>query len=100
MVSEMIKILRLEKIHTIPRCFQYRFTGQMDAPSSWKIVKLVFLWKPDAERKKGIRSYRAIALTSVMSWWYTPFVMMCMEKEKVPETWHRLRIGGINKITC
>ena len=36
--------------------------GQMEAPSSWKIVKLVFLRKPDAEPKKGIRSYRAIAL--------------------------------------
>ena len=40
--------------------------GQMDAPSSLKIVKLVFLRKLDAEPKEGIRRYRAIALTSVM----------------------------------
>ena len=30
-------------------------------------MKLVFLRKPDAEPRKGIRSYRAAALTSVMS---------------------------------
>ena len=66
-VSEMIKQLPLEKIYTITRCFQERFMHQMEAPSSWKIVKLVFLRKPDAESKKGIRSNRAIALTSVTS---------------------------------
>ena len=60
----MIQHLPLEKICTITRCFQERFLGQMDALSSWKIVKLVFLRKPDAEPKKGMRSYRAIALTS------------------------------------
>ena len=42
----------------IARCSQERFLGQMEAPSSWKIVKLVFLRKPDAEPKKRIRSYR------------------------------------------
>ena len=26
--------------------------------------------------------------------------MMRMEKEKVPETWNRLRMGGINNISC
>ena len=42
-VSEMIKQLPLEKICKIMQCFQERFMGQMEAPSSWKIVKLVFL---------------------------------------------------------
>ena len=41
-VSDMIKQLPLEKIYTDTKCFQDRFVGQMDAPSSWKIVKLVF----------------------------------------------------------
>ena len=45
-------------------------------------MKLVFL-KPDTEPKKGIRSFRAIALTSVMSKWYASCVMMRMEEEKV-----------------
>ena len=66
-VSEMIKQLSLEKINTITKCFQERFMGQMEAPSSWKVVKLVFLLKLDAEPKKGIRSCKATALTSVFS---------------------------------
>ena len=69
-VSEMIKQLPLEKICTITRCFQERFMGQMEAPSSWKMVKVVFLKKPHAKPKKGMRSYKAIALTSVFSTWY------------------------------
>ena len=56
--------------------------GQMDAPGSWKIVKFVFLRKEDAEPKKGIRSYRAIALSSVVSNRYASCVMMRMEKGK------------------
>ena len=42
-VCEMIKKLPMEKIYTIARCFQERFMGLMESPSSWKIVKLVFL---------------------------------------------------------
>ena len=49
-VSEMIQRLPMEKIYTITRCFQERC-----------------LRKPDAAPTKGIRSYRATALTSVMS---------------------------------
>ena len=41
--------------------------GQEGAPNSWRIVKLDFLRKPDAEPQKRIRSCRAIALASVMS---------------------------------
>ena len=40
-VSEMTKQLPLEKIYTIMKCFQERFSGQVEAPSWWKIVKLV-----------------------------------------------------------
>ena len=58
-VSEMINHLPVEKIYTITRCFQERFLGQMDAPSSWKIVKLVFPEKPDVEPKKRIRSKKS-----------------------------------------
>ena len=45
----------------VTRCFQERFMG------TWKVVKLVFLRKPDAAPTKGIRSYRATVLLSVMS---------------------------------
>ena len=98
-VSEMIKQLPLEKIYTVTKCFQERFMGQMEAPSSWKIVKLVFLRKPDAEPKKGIRSYRAIALTSVMWKWYASCIALRLEKEKEPESWNTLHVGGVDG-TC
>ena len=81
-VSEMIKQLPQEKIYEVTMCFQQRFMGKMEAPNSWKIVKLVFLRKPDAAPKKGIRSYRAIALTSVMSKWYAACLIQLLEKEK------------------
>ena len=47
--------------------------------------------------KEGIRRCRAIALTSVMSKWYASCVMIRMEKEREPETWKRLHMGGVNK---
>ena len=73
----MIQILLLEKIYTLARCFQ-----------------------EDAEPKKEIRSYRAIALSSVVSKRYASCVMMRMEKDKEPETWKRLHMEGVNNISC
>ena len=58
-VSKMIKRLPLEKIHIITMCFQERLMDQMDAPSSWKFVKLVFLRNPDGEPKKGIQKLQS-----------------------------------------
>ena len=66
-VNGIFQQLPLEKFYIITRCFQERFMGQMEAPSSQKTVKLVFLRNPDAEPQKGIMCYRAIALTWVMS---------------------------------
>ena len=74
--------------------------GLTEAPSSWKIVKLVFLRKPDAEPKKGIGSYRAIALTPVMSKWYASCIILRLEKEKAPEYLKKLHVGGIDGISC
>ena len=68
--------------------------GQTESPSSWKVVKLVFLRKPDAAPEKGIRSYRAIALTSVMSKWYARCILLRLEKEKEPEKWKNRHVGG------
>ena len=50
-VSEMIKNMPMEKIYTIARWVQERTMGQMESPNSWKVVKLVFLRKPDAVSK-------------------------------------------------
>ena len=52
-VSEMIKQQPQEQICEITKCFQERFMELGEAPSSWRIVKLVFLRKPDAAPKKG-----------------------------------------------
>ena len=52
-VSEMVKRLPMEKIYTVTKCFQERFLGQMESPSSWKVVKLVFLRKPVQPRLQG-----------------------------------------------
>ena len=95
-VSEMIKQLPVEKICTFTRCFQERFMGQMESPSSWKIVILVFLNKPDA----GIRSCRAIALTSVMSKWYASCIILRLEREKELENWKNLHVAGVDGISC
>ena len=54
-----------------------------EAPISRTVVKLVFLRKPDADlKKKGIRSYRATALTSVMSKWYAACISLRLVIEK------------------
>ena len=51
-VTEMIKQLLVEEIFICCEVFSGTLMGQMDAPSSWKIVRLVSLRKPDAEPKK------------------------------------------------
>ena len=79
-VSEMIKQLPQEKVYIMLKCFQERFMGQMEAPSSWKIVKLVFLRKPRCGSKERDRSCMATALTSVMSKWYASCIMLRLEK--------------------
>ena len=99
-VREMIKQLPQEKIYIITKCFQERVMGQMEAPSSCKIVKLVLSPKPDAESTKGIRSYRAIALASVMSKWYAACDIRRLEKETEPESWKRSHVAGIDGISC
>ena len=71
------------KIYEIKRCFQDQFREPEGAPSSWKIMKLMFPRKPGAAPKKGIRSYRAIALTSVMSKWFAACVILRLERERV-----------------
>ena len=40
--------------------------GDGDAPESWTVAKHAFLRKPDAAAKKGIKGFKAIALTAVM----------------------------------
>ena len=99
-VSEMIKQLPQEKIYIITKFFQERFMGQTEAPSSWKIVKRVFLRKPDTEPTKGIRSYWATALTLVMSTWYAACIILRMEKGVELESWKKLHVVKNEGISC
>ena len=73
LVSEMLKRLPLARVCEVAKFFQERFIGRAEAR---KIVQLVFLRKPVVEPMKGIRSFRAIALTAVMSKWYVTCVTL------------------------
>ena len=70
LVSEMVRELPMETVGEIPLWFGKRFRGECRTPAAWKILRLVFLKKPDAEREKGIRECRAIALMWVLEKWY------------------------------
>ena len=45
--------------------FQKRFQGDCRAPEAWRILRLVFLKKPDARLEKGLRGFRAVVLLCV-----------------------------------
>ena len=59
-----------------------------------------FLRKPDGAPEKGIRSYRAIALTSVMSKWFASCILLFLEKEKELVKLKNLHVGGMDGIRC
>ena len=59
---------------------------------------MVLLRKPDAEPRKGIISYRAVALTSVMSLWYATRIILVEKKE--PREMKQVHVGGIDGISC
>ena len=60
----------------------------------------MFLRKPDAAPTEGIRSYRATALTPVMSKWYASCILLRLENEKEPKKWKKLHIGELDGISC
>ena len=47
-----------------------------------------------------MRSYRAVALTSVMSKWCANCIILRLERESEPEGWKQLHVGGIDGISC
>ena len=51
-------------------------------------------------RRKEIRSYRAVALTSVVSKWYVSCIILRLEQEREPENWKKLDVGGLNGRSC
>ena len=69
-----------------------------DAPSVWNNGELVILRKYDAALLKGIRSYRTLALTSVMSKWYATCIILRMERVREPEGWEQLHVRGMSAV--
>ena len=59
----------------------------------------VFL-KPDAKLEDGLRRFRAIALVSVFSTWYTTVLVVLSHEEKEPDEWRRLHVGAEREVNC
>ena len=55
----------------------------MPAPEAWKVLRLVFLKKPDA-----------VALLSMFSEWFTTVLVDLLHEEKEPIEWRSLHVGA------
>ena len=99
LVTEMLQCLPTETVYEVAHWFEKRFKGDCRAPEAWTILRLVFLKKPDAKLEKGLRGFRAIALRSVFSKWYTTVLVHLLHEEKGPIGWRSLLVGvgrGVN----
>ena len=88
LVAEMLRRLPIVVIYEVAHLFQRRFLG------------LVFLKKPGAKLEKGIRGFRAIALLSVFSKWYTSVLVDMLHEEKEPIEWMELHVGAERGVNC
>ena len=79
-----LRCLPTETVHEVAYWFDKLLKGECRAPDAWKILRFVFLKKPDAKLEKGIRGFRAIALFSVFSKWYTTVLVDLPHEEKEP----------------
>ena len=56
--------------------------------------------KPDAKLVKGLRGFRAIALLSVFSKWYTTVLVDMLHDEQEPIEWKGLHVGAEKGVNC
>ena len=63
-----------------------------------KIVQLVSLRKPDAQRLEGDQGFQG--QTAVMSKWYATCVVLRMEEEAEPKEFQERHVGGVDGICC
>ena len=89
----MLQCLPTETVYEVAHWFNKRFRGECRAPEAWKVLRLVFLKKPDAKLDKGLRGFRALALLSVFSKWYATVMVDMLHEEKEPSKWKRLHAG-------
>ena len=100
LVTEMLRCLPTETVYDVAHWFDKRFKGECRAKKAWKFLRLVFLKKPDVQLEKGLRGFRAIALLSVFSKWYTTVLVDMLHDEKEPSEWKRLHVGAERGVNC
>ena len=66
-VTEMLQCLSTETVYEVAHWLDKRFRGECPALEAWKVLRLVFLKKPDAKLDRSLRGFHAIALLSVFS---------------------------------
>ena len=87
-------------IYEVTHWFQKRFQGDCRAPEAWRILRLLFLKKPDARLEKGLRGFRSIALLSVFSKWYTTVLVDLLHEETEPVEWTSPHVGAERGVNC
>ena len=96
----MLQCLPTETVYEVAHWFDKRFRGECRAPEGWKILRFVFLRKPDAKLEKGLRGFRAMTLLSVFSKRYTTVFVDMLHHEKEPSEWKRLHVGAERGVNC
>ena len=94
LVTEMLQCPPTGTVYEVKHWVDKRFKGECRASEAWKTLRLVFLKKPDAKLEKGLRRFRAIALLSVFSKWYTTVLVDFLRAEKELDEWRWLHVGA------
>ena len=100
LVTEMLQCLPTETVYVVAHWFDKRFKGECRAPEAWTILRLVFLMKLDAKLEQGLRGFRAIAVLSAFSEWYTTVLVELLHEEKESVEWKSLSVGAERGVNC
>ena len=100
LVTEMLQCLPTERVYEVAHWFDKRFRGECRALEAWKVLRLVIFKEPDAKLEMGFRGFRAIALLSVFSKWFTTVLVDMLHDEKEPSEWKNLHVGAERGINC
>ena len=100
LVTEMLQCSPTETVYEVTHWFDKWLKGECRAPEAWKIPRLVFFKKPDAKLEKGLRGFRATALLSVFSKWYTTVLVDLLHEEQEPVEWRRPHVGAERGVNC
>ena len=93
-------VIPMSCVYEITHWFNRRLKGLHTAPVAWKVLRLVFLKKPDAKLEKDIRGFRAIALMSVWAKWYCAVLVEMLHEEEEPSEWKLLNVGAERGVYC